>query len=86
MEKKLYKNPEKAKIAGVCQGIAEYFDIDPTLVRVLWFVIAWAWGAGVGAYILLWILLPDKSEVAEVLNKDDMPGDDFYKDKNKDEE
>jgi hypothetical protein len=53
---------------------------------VLWFVIAWAWGAGVGAYILLWILLPDKSEVAEVLNKDDMPGDDFYKDKNKDEE
>ncbi|HBH12334.1 MAG TPA: hypothetical protein DDX29_04315 [Clostridiales bacterium] len=40
MNKKLYKNPDKKKIAGVCQGVAEYFDIDPTLVRVLWFVVS----------------------------------------------
>jgi len=40
MAKKLYKNPSKKKIAGVCQGVAEYFDIDPTIVRILWFVVA----------------------------------------------
>ena len=82
MAKKLYKNPSKKKIAGVCQGVAEYFDIDPTLVRILWFVVAWFYGVGVGIYILMWIILPDKSEVAEVLDEDDMKREnvrDFYK-------
>ncbi|MBN2284856.1 MAG: PspC domain-containing protein [Tissierellales bacterium] len=83
MEKKLYKNPEKKKIAGVCQGVAEYFDLDPTIVRVIWFIVSWAWGAGVAAYILLWIILPDKTEVADVLNKEDIPDDDFYNDDEK---
>lgn len=78
MNKKLYKNPDNKKIAGVCQGVAEYFDIDPTLVRVLWFVVSWAWGAGVAAYILLWIILPDKSEVADVLHKDEMHDDEEF--------
>jgi len=84
MAKKLYKNPSKKKIAGVCQGVAEYFDIDPTLVRILWFVVAWFYGFGLGVYILMWIILPDKSEVAEVLDEEDMGRDkvrDFYKEK-----
>jgi len=82
MSKKLYKNPSKKKIAGVCQGVAEYFDLDPTLVRILWFVVAWFYGVGVGVYILMWIILPDKSEVAEVLDEEDMKREnvrDFYK-------
>jgi len=84
MAKKLYKNPSKKKIAGVCQGVAEYFDLDPTLVRILWFVVAWFYGVGVGVYILMWIILPDKSEVAEVLDEEEIGRDkvrDFYKEK-----
>ena len=76
MSKKLYKNSENKKLAGVCQGVAEYFDIDPTIVRILWFVVSWFYGIGVAVYILLWILLPEKHQVADVLNKDEMPGDD----------
>jgi phage shock protein PspC (stress-responsive transcriptional regulator) len=89
MAKKLYKNPSKKKIAGVCQGVAEYFDIDPTIVRILWFVVSWFYGVGVGIYILMWIILPDKSEVADVLEEEDLNKSkvkDFYKDKNEDKE
>ncbi len=73
MSRTLYKNEEKGKLAGVCQGVAEYFDLDPTLVRVIWFVVSWAWGVGVGVYILLAIILPSKSEVEEELYKEEIP-------------
>lgn len=79
VERKLYKNTDNKKIAGVCQGVAEYFDIDPTIVRIVWFVFSWFYGIGIMLYVLLWIMLPEKSEVAEVLNKNEMK-DDFYKD------
>jgi len=46
------------KIAGVCGGLAEYFDLDPTLVRVLWLLLIFFAGTGVLAYIVLWIALP----------------------------
>ena len=46
------------KIAGVCAGVANYFDIDPTIVRVIWGVLAFCYGAGVVAYIILWIIAP----------------------------
>lgn len=79
VERKLYKNTDNKKIAGVCQGVAVYFDIDPTIVRIVWFVFSWFYGIGIMLYVLLWIMLPEKSEVAEVLNKNEMK-DDFYKD------
>ena len=46
------------KIAGVCDGVAHYFDMDPTIVRVIWGVLAFGYGAGVVAYIILWIIAP----------------------------
>jgi len=46
------------KIAGVCAGIAEYFDLDPTLVRVLWLIAIFFGGTGFLLYIILWIVLP----------------------------
>ena len=46
------------KIAGVCGGLAEYFDLDPTLVRVLWLLLVFFAGTGVLAYLVLWIALP----------------------------
>ena len=75
MEKKLYKNPAKKKIAGVCQGIAEYFNVDPTIVRVIWGLLFFAYGFGLGLYILMWIILPDKEEAIGVIDDDET----FYK-------
>ena len=63
MKKRIYKNREKKMLCGVCAGVAEYFDIDPTIVRVIWGVGCFAWGADLIAYIVCAIVFPDKSEV-----------------------
>lgn len=47
------------KVAGVCGGIAAYFDVDSTVVRVLWVLAVLGGGFGVLAYIVLWIALPE---------------------------
>lgn len=57
--KKLYKSRVDRKICGVCGGIGEYFNIDPTLVRV-GFVIFGLTGAGVLAYIIAAIIIPEE--------------------------
>jgi phage shock protein C len=46
-------------LCGVCGGIAEYFDIDPTLVRLVWVIITLMGGAGILAYIIAAIIIPD---------------------------
>jgi phage shock protein C len=48
-------------IAGVCGGIAEYLDIDPTIVRVLWVLITLLAGFGVLLYLILWVVMPAAS-------------------------
>jgi len=58
MQKKLTKGSHRM-IAGVCSGIAEYFDTDPTLIRVL-FVLFGLAGAGILFYIILAIIIPQK--------------------------
>jgi phage shock protein C len=58
MAKKLYRSEEQRVIAGVCGGIGEYFDIDPTLVRLLAVALVLAGGSGVLGYILAWIIIP----------------------------
>ena len=63
MKKRIYNNREKKMLCGVCAGVAEYFDIDPTIVRVIWGVGCFAWGAALIAYIVCAIVFPDKSEV-----------------------
>jgi phage shock protein C len=60
MERKLQRNTQDKKIAGVCSGLAEYFDIDVTLVRVAFIVAFLAGFSGVLAYIILWIIVPAK--------------------------
>ena len=49
--KRLYKSRNNKMICGVCAGIADYFNIDPSIVRVLWAVLALAAGTGVLAYM-----------------------------------
>ena len=61
MEKKFYLSSTDKKIAGVCGGIAEYFNIDPLIVRVVFLVFAICGSLGFWAYILLWLLAPKKA-------------------------
>ncbi len=61
MDKKLYRSDTDRKIAGVCGGIAEYFDIDSTLVRLGWILFMFAGGSGILAYIIAWLIMPDKN-------------------------
>jgi len=58
MKKQLMRSGRDKKIAGVCAGVAHYFDMDPTIVRVIWGVLAFCYGAGIVAYIILWIIAP----------------------------
>jgi len=60
MEKRLYKDQQHKMIGGVCAGLAEYFNIDVTLVRVLFFVTLILKGGGFFLYVVLWICLPKK--------------------------
>jgi phage shock protein C len=58
MAKRLYKGRDK-KLFGVCSGLAEYFNVDPTLIRVLFVFAFIAFGSGLLLYIILAIVLPD---------------------------
>ena len=59
-EKKLYKSSTDKKLAGVCGGIAEYFNIDSTLVRLGWVVFSLLGGSGLLAYIIAAIIMPSR--------------------------
>jgi len=62
MQKKLYLSNKDKKLGGVCGGIAEYFDIDSTLVRLLFVLFLVIGGSGLLAYIIAWILMPKRPE------------------------
>ena len=60
MAKKLYRSKSNRKIWGICGGLAEYFDIDPTLLRVLAVVSIFISGLGLIAYIVMRIVVPER--------------------------
>jgi len=62
MEKKLYKSNTDKKIDGVCAGVAEFFNIDPTLVRLAWVLVALFAGSGILLYIVAALVIPRKPE------------------------
>ncbi len=60
MTKRLYRSTKDRKIAGVCAGIAEYFNIDPTIVRVIAFLLLLPGGLpGFVPYVILWVIVPN---------------------------
>ena len=59
MEKRLYKSTTNKTFAGGCGGIGEYFNIDPTLIRLAWVVFALMGGSGLLAYIIAAIIIPN---------------------------
>jgi phage shock protein C len=62
MAKKFYRSKKDRVIAGVCGGIAEYFDIDPIIVRLIALSLVLSAGGGIIAYIIAWIAVPNEPE------------------------
>ena len=63
MNKKLYRSIANKKLCGVCGGIGEYFDLDPTLIRVLWLCSVFLLGSGLLAYIICAIIMPTQNQL-----------------------
>ena len=59
MNRKLYKSNQNKMIAGVCGGLGEFFDVDPTLICLLWVIFALAAGSGLLVYIAFAIIIPE---------------------------
>jgi phage shock protein C len=59
-KKRLYRSLDNRKIAGVCGGLGDYFDIDPTMVRLAWVIFTLVGGAGLLGYIIAWIVMPEQ--------------------------
>jgi phage shock protein C len=57
---RLVRPREGRKIAGVCAGLAEYFDLDVTLIRMVWLIVVIFAGAGLIAYVIGWIVMPEE--------------------------
>ena len=60
--KRLYRSTENRMFAGVCGGIAEYLDVDPTLVRLAFVALSLMGGPGIPLYIILMLIAPEKPE------------------------
>ena len=59
--KRLFRSRKNKMIAGVCAGLGEYFGIDPTIVRLVWVLFTFfSFGAGVLAYVVAWVIIPEK--------------------------
>ena len=60
--RKLYRSRTQRMIAGVCGGLAEYFNLDATLMRVLFLLLAVFGGSGLVIYVVMWIIVPGASK------------------------
>ncbi len=63
MPKRLYRSQTERMIAGVCGGLAEYFDVDPVFMRLAFVLLAFLTGIGFLLYPLLWIIMPEEGSV-----------------------
>ena len=59
MQKKLYRNTANKMIAGVCAGLADYLNVDPTVVRLIWALVGLS-GTGLVAYLIAALIIPEK--------------------------
>lgn len=64
MGKQLYRSRSNKVIAGVCGGVADYFNIDPTIVRIIWVAVGLTFGAGIVAYIIAAIVMPEDEKAS----------------------
>ncbi|HRO72760.1 MAG TPA: PspC domain-containing protein, partial [Saprospiraceae bacterium] len=67
--KKLFRNPDDKKVAGICSGIAAYFGIeDPIWIRLVFVLLIFTVGAGAFTYIILWVLVPEAKTASDKLS------------------
>jgi phage shock protein C len=62
MEKKLYRSRAARVLGGVCGGLADYFNVDVTIIRVAWAIASLCFGTGVLAYVICVFLIPPEPE------------------------
>lgn len=71
--KRLYRSRSDEMIAGVCGGLAEYLNVDPTVIRLVFLLLLFAGGGGLFIYLILWVIMPlepiDSSGTVEVAEK-----------------
>ncbi len=58
MTRRLYRNTREGMIGGVCAGLADYLNLDPTIVRLIFVLMALLGGHGILVYLILWIVIP----------------------------
>lgn len=68
MPKKLYRSRKDKMIGGVAGGLAEYFDVDPTLLRIIFIITLFFGGTGFIAYLILWVVVPEEPFVIPVMD------------------
>lgn len=61
-QKKLSRSTKNKMIGGVCAGVADYFNVDPTIVRVFYVLLIFLFGTGILLYLILWIIMPKQLE------------------------
>lgn len=59
MQRKLYRSNTDQKIAGVCGGLAKFLNIDATIIRIIWAILAFCYGTGILGYIICAIVIPE---------------------------
>lgn len=65
MAKKLYRSKTDRMIAGVCGGLAKYFEVDPIIIRVIFFILLLPGGLpGILPYVIMWIVVPEEPTTA----------------------
>lgn len=71
--KKLYRIPSKGMIGGVCVGLGEYLNLDPTVVRLIFVLLTFAGFSGVLIYIVMWLIIPVKpAEPSSVIEAEEL--------------
>lgn len=84
MNKRLYRDTQNGNIGGVCAGLADYFNLDVTLIRALFLVALIGFGSGFVLYLILWVVIPDKKSENQNYDTDyTIKSDDMNTKKNK---
>jgi len=65
MPKRLYRSGKGRVVAGICGGLADYFDIDPLLIRIVFIILALTGGLGIILYLAAWLIIPGQNSSAD---------------------
>lgn len=76
--KRLYRSEKNRVVAGVSGGLADYFNIDPVIVRLLWIIFSLLYAVGIFVYLIAWFIVPEETEVVGSNFKENSTDDNKY--------